>query len=72
MVTSTDLSIPKSTPATRDEVIVRIAEARMSAGFAPPPEIYEVRLRNRINWGDYPAWAQPVDPELFEGCCHEG
>jgi hypothetical protein len=52
--------------------IIKLAEKRMRLGFAPPPEIYRIENRRRIDWFRYPAWARPVDPEVFEGCCHEG
>jgi hypothetical protein len=45
---------------------------RMRQGLAPPPEIYDVQNRSRIDWTAAPNWARPADPELFEGCGHEG
>jgi hypothetical protein len=48
------------------------AKERMRQGFAPPREIYEVQNRGRIDWSKVPDWARPSDPELFEGCQHEG
>jgi len=44
----------------------------MAAGLAPPPEIYQVPYRNQIDWSKFPEWARPSDPDLFEGCSHEG
>lgn len=41
-------------------------------GFAPPAEIYRVEHRRHIDWAAFPSWARPLDPEVFEGCCHEG
>ncbi len=48
------------------------AAERARAGRAPPREVYEVRNRGRIDWSRFPSWARPSDPELFEGCAHEG
>jgi hypothetical protein len=44
----------------------------MRQGLAPPREVYEVQNRGRIDWTTAPDWARPADPELFEGCGHEG
>ena len=52
--------------------LIQLAEQRMSHGFAPPPEIYRIENRRRIDWLRFPDWARPVDPQVFEGCCHEG
>lgn len=49
-----------------------LALARAKKGLAPPPEVYRAPYRDRINWADFPAWARPTDPEVFEGCSHEG
>jgi len=49
-----------------------LAAARVRRGLAPPREIYEVQNRNDIDWSVLPEWARPADPELFEGCAHEG
>jgi hypothetical protein len=48
------------------------ARQRLRQGYAPPREIYDVRHRNRVDWLTLPDWARPPDPELFEGCSHEG
>jgi hypothetical protein len=48
------------------------ARQRLSQGLAPPREIYDVRNRDRIDWSQVPDWARPLDPEVFEGCGHEG
>jgi hypothetical protein len=45
---------------------------RLSKGLAPPREIYDVRNRERIDWSKVPDWARAPDPEVFEGCAHEG
>ena len=49
-----------------------LAVARVKKGFAPPAEIYRVKNRNQIDWSLLSEWARPVDPEIFDGCCHEG
>jgi hypothetical protein len=54
------------------ESLIRFAEQRIRQGLAPPPEIYRVEYRQRIDWLKFPDWARPVDPQVFEGCCHEG
>jgi hypothetical protein len=59
---------PKGTP---QEAIGEIAMKRLKSGYASPREIYDIRNRGQINWSDVPAWAWPVDPELFEAG-HEG
>jgi hypothetical protein len=56
----------------RGDTLIRLAEQRMSHGFATPPEIYRIENRRRIDWLLFPSWARPVDPQVFEGCCHEG
>ena len=48
------------------------AGERIAKGFSPPREIYETPMRQRIDWSLFPDWARPVDPEVFEGCGHEG
>ena len=48
------------------------ARERTRQGLAPPREIYDIRNRNRVDWSTLPEWAMPPDPELFEGCAHEG
>ena len=48
------------------------AAERVKQGFAPPKEIYETPYRDRIDWSRFPEWARPSDPEVFEGCGHEG
>jgi hypothetical protein len=50
----------------------RLAVERVKQGLAPPREIYEVPYRDLIDWGAFPEWARPTDPELFESCSHEG
>ena len=48
------------------------ARQRTRQGLAPPREIYDIRNRNRVDWSTLPEWARPSDPDLFEGCVHEG
>jgi hypothetical protein len=54
------------------EELVTVAMKRMKMGFAPAREIYEAPHRDRVDWSQFPDWARPVDPEVFEGCSHEG
>jgi hypothetical protein len=54
------------------ELLIKLAEQRMSQGLAPPPEIYRIEYRQLVDWLKFPDWARPIDPQLFEGCCHEG
>jgi hypothetical protein len=69
IINSSDVS--RRMGVSEDELI-RLAEQRMSHGLAPPPEIYRVENRRRIDWLRFPDWARPVDPQVFQGCCHEG
>jgi hypothetical protein len=61
-------------PAALSEVaaLERAALDRVRQGLSPPREIYAAPNRDRINWARFPDWARPSDPELFEGCAHEG
>ena len=52
--------------------LIQIAIDRVEHGFAPPPEIYRLQRRYKIDWSVFPEWARPIDPEVFDGCCHEG
>ena len=58
--------------ALEGDRLIQQAEQRVGQGLAPPPEIYRVELRNRVDWSKFPTWARPVDPQIFDGCCHEG
>jgi len=64
----------KAEPQPREKLpsLEQRASERLRQGLAPPRVIYEVPNRNRLNWSDFPDWARPNDPELFEGCGHEG
>lgn len=50
----------------------RRVHERLSQGLAPPREAYLAPHRSLIDWTDVPEWARPIDPEIFEGCSHEG
>ena len=70
-------SAPPTEPTARKapgevEGLTRLAEERMAKGLAPPREIYDIPYRDQIEWSKFPEWARPIDPEIFEGCCHEG
>jgi hypothetical protein len=54
------------------EELIALAEELVAKGFSPPPQIYRVEYRRRIDWSKFPVWARPLDPDIFEGCCHEG
>jgi hypothetical protein len=59
-------------PPTKTAGVVALASARLKQGLAPPREAYQAPYRNQIDWSQFPDWARPCDPELFEGCGHEG
>jgi hypothetical protein len=54
------------------ETLERAALERVRQGLSPPREIYATPNREHINWACFPDWVRPSDPELFEGCAHEG
>jgi len=54
------------------EQLVALALERAKNGLAPPREVYLAPCRDRIDWAAFPAWARPSDPEVFDGCAHEG
>jgi hypothetical protein len=72
----TAASAPAASPgggtAAETERLVALARERMRRGLAPPPDIYKAPYRDRIDWSLFPDWARPNDPELYEGCSHEG
>jgi hypothetical protein len=72
MILSTKVRSAGGHLATCDDTLIKLAEQRMNHGLAPPPEIYRIENRRRIDWLLFPDWARPVDPQVFEGCCHEG
>lgn len=59
-------------PRGGPENLVERAKERVRMGLAPPPGIYQAPYRDRIDWGQFPDWARPSDPELFAGSPHEG
>jgi hypothetical protein len=63
---------PVQTGSKPGSSLEQLAAQRVQQGLPPPREIYALPCRDRINWSDFPAWARPTDPELFEGCSHEG
>ena len=54
------------------ETLEQYALERTRRGLAPPREVYNAQNRGRIDWSRFPEWARPSDPEVFEGCAHEG
>ncbi|MCA9189573.1 MAG: hypothetical protein R3E01_19460 [Pirellulaceae bacterium] len=54
------------------EALIRLAKRRARMGVCPPPEIYRVEVRRLVDWSEFPEWARPSDPQMFDGCCHEG
>lgn len=56
----------------RLESLKQNAFERVRMGLPPPKEIYDLPYRDRIDWAEFPPWARPSDPELFEECGHEG
>ena len=58
--------------SVRGKALIKLAGERISHGLAPPPEIYRIEYRRYIDWSEFPTWAQPIDPQVFDGCCHEG
>ena len=56
----------------RGDELIQFAYERVGRGLAPPPEIYRIEYRRCVDWSKFPPWAQPVDPEVFNGSCHEG
>lgn len=65
-------TITSGRPRLDFNAMLRLADDRMHHGLAPPPAIYRIEYRNRVDWSLYPTWAWPVDPEVFDRCCHEG
>jgi hypothetical protein len=63
---------PAAAAPSSPEALEKCAVERARQGLAPPREIYDVANRNRVDWDKLPGWARPADPEMFEGCSHEG
>ena len=72
MVTFEKTTIAHDKESLRGDALIELAEKLVGQGLAPPARIYEIEYRRRIDWSKFPSWAWPLDPELFEGCCHEG
>lgn len=53
-------------------LMVDVIDRRVRAGFSPPAEAHLVQNRHKVDWSKYPTWARPADPDMFEGCGHEG
>ena len=62
----------RQTAGSKPEELIGLSMERMKKGLAPPREIYQVPYRNRIDWSQFPEWARPSDPEMYEGSGHEG
>jgi hypothetical protein len=64
----------ETTPERMDDFrkLEHRAAERVRQGLAPPKEIYGTPYRDRIDWSRFPEWAKPSDPDVFEGCGHEG
>jgi hypothetical protein len=65
---------PRSAPPMPVEKggLKALALARARQGLAPPREVYLAPYRDQIDWAEFPEWARPSNPDLFEGCSHEG
>jgi hypothetical protein len=59
-------------PSGAVEDLMEFAGKRMAQGLAPPREIYKAQYRKQIDWSKFPEWAKPSDPDVYEGCAHEG
>jgi hypothetical protein len=71
---SKQIAVPvaEGTAPGKPDSLVAEALERVHKGFAPPREIYLAPRRDRIDWAELPDWARPCNPDLFEGCSHEG
>lgn len=72
MQKTTHSTAVNGTANARFDAIQRLAENRIRRGLAPPPDAYRIENRIRIDWSKFPPWAWPIDPEVFDRCCHEG
>jgi hypothetical protein len=70
--TTIQRSDPKQQPSDDVQKLEALALENVQKGIAPPKKIYSVPYRDRIDWAKFPAWARPIDPEIFEGAGHEG
>jgi hypothetical protein len=69
-----DPAEPAGAAAASDEFhrLEALALERARRGLALPRELYQVPYRDRVDWSRLPGWARPIDPEVFQGCGHEG
>jgi hypothetical protein len=58
-------------PEELDALVCRALD-RVGMGKPPPPEVYDVKYREHIDWLRFPPWARPSDPDVYTGCGHEG
>lgn len=65
-------SSQRSAAGSPSQQLAEEVRRRLSRGLAPPREAYLVHNRRMIDWSQAPEWARPIDPELFDGCGHEG
>ena len=72
MVTFEKSTVEHEKQTLRGDALIELTEKLVSQGLAPPARIYGIEYRQRINWSKFPNWAWPIDPEVFDGCCHEG
>jgi hypothetical protein len=74
MIASPEKAVWEKELGIENEVreLERLAIVCVEQGVAPPKEIYDAPYRERIDWMRFPIWAQPSDPELFNGSPHEG
>src|SRR5438132_1333553 len=59
-------------PAPELQTLEQYALERVGKALAARREGYEAHNRKRIDGSRFPEWARPTDPEVFEGCAHEG
>ncbi len=71
-ILATAAPVVGSKPAIGTAGLLELAQARMKKGLPPPREVYLAPYRDEIDWTKFPDWARPSDPDMFEGCSHEG
>jgi hypothetical protein len=79
-IMQTVLGVPPAPPPPTPGAVIaqevrrleEMAAERVRQGLAPPREIYHAPYRERIDWSRFPEWVRPSDPEMFQGCAHEG
>jgi hypothetical protein len=64
----------RDAPAPDSELqrLKELAIQRVRHGLALPREVYALPFRNRLDWFQFPPWAWPTDPEVYQDCGHEG